>query len=146
MNPFEATTVMISLFLVRLAVPLVLTLLFGLLMNRLFGQRFIEQVQTKSNQALAHFTRATTTRAHYRLSLWQPAEIHTSAGCLLFYDPVGPVQAFETRCCWHSTPLLSSTILFCMTYVTNNPRYLSLLQDHCFPYDTVGEIGRSPFK
>ena len=42
MNPFEATTVMISLFLVRLAVPLVLTLLFGLMMNRLLGERFID--------------------------------------------------------------------------------------------------------
>ena len=42
MNPFEATAVMVSLFVVRLAFPLVLTLLFGMMMNRLMQRRHFE--------------------------------------------------------------------------------------------------------
>jgi hypothetical protein len=42
MNPFEATAVMVSLFIVRLAAPLVLTLLFGMMMNRIMQRGFYE--------------------------------------------------------------------------------------------------------
>lgn len=42
MNPFEATAVMVSLFVARLAMPLVLTLLFGMLMNRLMQRGHYE--------------------------------------------------------------------------------------------------------
>ncbi len=37
MNSLEATLVVSGLFLLRLAIPLALTLLFGLLMNSLFS-------------------------------------------------------------------------------------------------------------
>jgi hypothetical protein len=35
MNPFKATAVMLALFLLRLALPLLITMLFGYGMNRL---------------------------------------------------------------------------------------------------------------
>jgi hypothetical protein len=42
MNPFEATAVLVSLFVARLAFPLVVTLLFGILMNRIMQRGFYE--------------------------------------------------------------------------------------------------------
>ncbi len=38
MNSLDASFLIIGLFLLRLAVPIVMTLLFGLMMNRLMGR------------------------------------------------------------------------------------------------------------
>ena len=43
MNSLEATLVVSGLFLLRLAIPLALTLLFGLLMNSLFSGESTEK-------------------------------------------------------------------------------------------------------
>ncbi len=42
MNELQATAVMTSLILLRFALPLALTILFGLLMNRFIGQGYFD--------------------------------------------------------------------------------------------------------
>lgn len=42
MNPLEATLVVSGLFILRLAIPLALTLLFGLLMNSIISGDSVE--------------------------------------------------------------------------------------------------------
>ena len=42
MNQFEATAIMALLFVLRVALPLALTLLFGLMMNRLMRQSYLQ--------------------------------------------------------------------------------------------------------
>ena len=42
MNPLEATLVVSGLFVLRLAIPLALTLLFGLLMNSLISRNSVD--------------------------------------------------------------------------------------------------------
>lgn len=42
MSSIEATVIMVALFVLRLGFPLALTLLFGLLMNRLMNRVYLE--------------------------------------------------------------------------------------------------------
>ncbi len=42
MSSIEATAIMVALFVLRLGFPLVLTLLFGLVMNRLMNRVYLE--------------------------------------------------------------------------------------------------------
>ena len=41
MNTFESSAIVVALFVLRIGLPLAMTLLFGMLMNRLLTQEYI---------------------------------------------------------------------------------------------------------